>query len=198
MPGRCDKFKKTAQICLTDQRNETVAAPKSVMGDESGFTVVELLIVIVITMMLALMAVPNLLDSRLAANEATAISLLQNINRAEVSYRTAYPTRGFAAKLADLGGAKPCIPGPSSACLIDKVLSEGAMSGYNFAALGTRQAATGVYQDYTAGAAPAAYGQSGVRLFCSMSDAILRYSANWTHSTTPPNTTECLAESVLE
>ena len=193
------RIQETARICVThDRPNETGRAAKSTMADESGFTVVELLIVIVVAMMFALIAVPNLLHSRLAANEATAISSIQNINRAEVSYRTAYPARGFAANLADLGGAKPCIPGPSSACLIDTPLGEGAMSGYNFAALGTRQAANGVYQDYAAGAAPAAYGQSGVRLFCSMADAILRYSANLTHSTTPPNTTECLAETVLE
>jgi type IV pilus assembly protein PilA len=196
---RRKKSKRRRSLRVTyDRPNETGRAPKSAMGDESGFTLVELLIVIVVTMMLALIAVPKLLHSRLAANEATAISSIQNINRAEVSYRSTYPARGFAANLADLGGAKPCIPRPSCACLIDTRLGEGAMSGYNFAAFGSRQAANGAYQDYTAAAAPAAYGQSGVRLFCSMSDAILRYSANLTHSTTPPNATECLSETVLE
>ena len=196
---RRKKPAKTALFCVIwDNDNHVATAPSSVMADQCGFTLVELLILVVIVMMVALIAVPNLLHSRVAANEATAISSIQNINRAEVSYQAAYPTHGFADKLAELGGGKPCTPSPSSACIIDKRLSEGALSGYNFAVLGTRQAANGIFQDYTAGAAPATYGQSGVRLFCSMSDAVLRYSANPTHSTTPPGTPECLAEAVLE
>ena len=199
MHERRKKTEKTAQIYAScGNAHHPAKAPTSTIANQCGFTLAELLLVVVIVMLIGTTAVPALLHSRLAANEAAGISSIQNINRAEVSYQAAYPTRGFAAKLADLGGAKPCTPSPSSACLIDKLLAEGAMGGYNFAAVGTRQAANGVYQDYTAGAAPASYGQSGVRLFCSMSDAVLRYSANPTHRTTPPGTTECLAEAVLE
>jgi type II secretory pathway pseudopilin PulG len=196
---RRKKTEKTAQIYVScGNPHHPAKASTSTIANPCGFSLAELLVVVVIVMLVGMTAVPSLLHSRLAANEAASISSIRNINRAEVSYQAAYPTRGFAAKLVDLGGAKPCTPSPSSACLIDKLLGEGAMGGYNFAAVGTRQAANGVYQDYTAGAAPVSYGQSGVRLFCSMSDAVLRYSANPTHSTTPPATTECLAEAVLE
>ena len=163
-----------------------------------GFTLSELLIAIVIILIVAALAVPNLLHSRLAANEAAAVSSIQTINHAEVAYQTTYPTHGFAARLADLGGNKPCSPSPASACLIDKLLTDGVKNGYNFAAAGTRRATNGIYMDYAAGAAPAAYGKSGVRLFCSTSDAVLRYSANAGHTTVPPDWNECKAEADLE
>ena len=199
MHERRKKTEKTAQIYVScGNAHHPGKAPANTIAKQCGFSLAELLLVVAIVMLVGMTAVPSLLHSRLAANEAAGISSIQNINRAEVSYQAAYPTRGFAGQLADLGGAKPCIPSPSAACLIDKSLAEGAWGGYNFAAVGTRQAANGVYQDYTAGAAPASYGQSGVRLFCSMSDAVLRYSANPTHRTTPPGPTECVAEAVLE
>ena len=163
-----------------------------------GFTLTELLIAIVIILIVAALAVPNLLHSRLAANEAAAVSSIQSINRAEVAYQAAYPTHGFAAKLPDLGGSKPCSPSPAAACLIDQLLTDGVKNGYNLAAVGSRQAANGVYMDYVAGAAPVSYGKSGVRLFCSMSDGVLRYSANPGRTTVPPNPEECRAEAELE
>jgi type II secretory pathway pseudopilin PulG len=194
-----EKLGQFVRICAFFQHaNHAAVAPKTAQSVDCGFTRIELLIVMIIVMIGGVIAVPSLLDSRLAANEAAAISSIQNINRAQVAYQAAYPTRGFAATLADLGGAKPCTPGPSSACLIDAHLGEGVMSGHNFVVIGTKHATNGVYQDYTAGAAPATYGQTGVRLFCSTSDGILRYSANPRHSSTPPNTTECLAETPLE
>ena len=163
-----------------------------------GFTLAELLIAIAIILIVAALAIPNLLHSRLAANEAAAVSDIQSINRAEVAYQAAYPTHGFAARLSDLGGSKPCSPSPASACLIDKLLTGGVKNGYNFAADGTRRAANGIYMDYAASAAPAQYGTTGVRLFCSTSDKVLRYSANPQHRTVPPDWSECKAEADLE
>jgi len=168
------------------------------MGTEKGFTLTELLIVIGMILVLAALAIPNLLHSKIAANEASAVSAIQTINHAEVSYQAAYPTRGFAASLADLGGSKPCVPNPASACLIDNLLASGTKNGYDFAAMGTTQAANGVLMDYTAGAAPVTYNETGVQLFCSTSDAVIRYSANSGRSTTPPDPAQCSQETPLE
>lgn len=168
------------------------------MNAARGFSLTELLIAIAVILIVAALAVPNLLHSRLAANEAAAVSSVQDVNRAEAAYQAAYPTHGFAARLSDLGGSKPCVASPGSACLIDPLLTSGVKNGYNFAAVGTRQAANGIYMDYVVGAAPAEYGHSGVRLFCSTSDAVLRYSANPGHTSVPPNWDQCKAEADLE
>jgi type IV pilus assembly protein PilA len=163
-----------------------------------GFTIIELLIAIVIILIIAALAIPRLLHSRLAANEADAVASIKNINTAEFAYQAAYPTRGFAAQLSYLAGTQPCKPSPTSACLLDKSLAGGVKNGYSFTATATRQAENGIFTDYAAGGAPIAYGESGVRLFCSMSDGVLRYSANPTHTTVPPNAPQCQAEPPLE
>jgi len=163
-----------------------------------GFTIIELLIAIVIILIIAALAIPKLLHSRLAANEADAVASIKSINAAEVAYQAAYPTRGFAAQLSYMAGTQPCKPSPTSACLLDKSLASGAKNGYSFSAIGTKQTANGLYLDYAAGGSPIAYGDTGVRLFCSTSDGVLRYSANPSHSMVPPNASQCQAEPPLE
>src|SRR5437588_3654059 len=163
-----------------------------------GFTIIELVIAIVIILIIAALAVPKLLHSRQAANEADAVASIKSINAAEVAYQATYPTQGFAAQLSYLAGAQPCKPSSASACLLDKSLASGVKNGYSFGAIGTKQTANGIYMDYAAGGAPVAYGETGVRLFCSTSDGVLRYSANPSHSTAPPNASQCQAEPPLE
>src|SRR5437879_4789453 len=102
--------------------NSRYAKGKGMRDSMRGFTLIELLIVIAIILIIAAMAIPNLLHSRIAANEASAVSSIRSINSAEVSYQAAYPTHGYAAKLADLGGGSPCTPSPTSACLVDRFL----------------------------------------------------------------------------
>jgi type IV pilus assembly protein PilA len=166
--------------------------------NQSGFTLAELLLTVAIIAIMAAIASPSLLRSRIAANEATAISSLQAINRAQGTYRATYPEKGFATRLSDLGGAAPCHPSPTSACLIDVRLARGVKSGYSFSLNGSNRTASGVYMDYMAGAAPLAYDQSGVRLFCSTSDSVICFSANQSHSSVPPDAAQCRAEAPLE
>jgi type IV pilus assembly protein PilA len=168
------------------------------MPAEKGLTLTELLIAIGIVLIVAALAIPNFLRSKIAANEAAAVSAIQTINRAEVSYQATYPTKGFAGRLRNLGGVKPCTPDPNSACLIDNTLANGMKNGYTFASVGITPAINGVLTDYTAGAAPAEYDKTGLRLFCSTSNAVIRYSANPQHSMVPPGPAECPRETPLE
>ena len=67
-----------------------------------GFSLIELLIVVAIILIIAAIAIPNLLRSRIAANEASAVGSLRTLNTAEITYNTTYPTIGFACSLGVL------------------------------------------------------------------------------------------------
>jgi prepilin-type N-terminal cleavage/methylation domain-containing protein len=151
------------------------------MQKQKGFSLIELLIVVAIILIIAAIAIPNLLRARMAANESSAVASVRTITTGEVTYQTAYPQVGYADKLLDLGGAlgAACVPSSTTACLIDSVLANNGnpansgKSGYSFttgAGTKTGQLNTG----YTVLAAPLTINQTGIRGFCAEEDAVVR------------------------
>ena len=143
------------------------------MRKQEGFSLIELLIVVAIILIIAAIAIPNLLRARMAANESSAVASIRTINTGMVTYNSTYPTVGFAGTLAALGApaGAACTPLSTQACLIDSVLSAGTKSGYTFAATG---AGGPPATTYYATAVPVTANQTGIRSFCSYEDAVVR------------------------
>jgi len=160
---------------------------------QKGFSLIELLIVVAIILIIAAIAIPNLLRSKMAANEASAVASCRTINTAEVVYSSTYNTPGvFSTDMPSLSdGASPgfCsgnpVPTSTSACLIDPALAAATAvtkgkSGYFF----TYAQATGTYSLL---ASPVSVNSTGVRFFFTDQTVVIRANAGSaaTNTSTP-------------
>jgi prepilin-type N-terminal cleavage/methylation domain-containing protein len=135
---------------------------------QKGFSLIELLIVVAIILIIAAIAIPNLLRAKIAANEASAVGSLRTLNTACIAFSTSYGQ--FPQALTNLGPiATNGTASSTSADLIDSVLAAGSKSGYTFAyTAGTAN------QSYTLTATPITVGQTGQRMFFSDQSGVIR------------------------
>ena len=152
---------------------------------QKGFSLIELLIVVAIILIIAAIAIPNLVRAKMAANEASAVASLRTYNTSIVAYETTYQTAP-STNLSALGPAST--PSSTAADLVDSLLGSATAvkSGYSFTyAAGTAQ--NGIITTYTITALPS-NSSTGQRKFFTDQSGVIRATTDGstpTASSTP-------------
>ena len=148
-----------------------------------GFSLIELLIVVAIILIIAAIAIPNLLRSRIAANQASAVGSLRTLNTAEITYSSTYNT-GFTTTMTYLApDPTGNTPNATAAGLIDSVLASGAKSGYNFAYSMGATDSTGRVNTYAFTAVPVS-NNTGTNYYYTDQSGVIRQNSTTTAGST--------------
>ncbi len=141
---------------------------------QGGFSLVELLIVISVILIIAAIAIPNFIRSKMRANESGAVQNLRTITTANTVYAITYGI-GFSTTLPRLGG-NSVIVDSTAAGLIDSVLSTGTKAGYSYTYTVTVTGAGGNVVSYAVTAEPTTVGSTGERYFYTDQRCIIRFN----------------------
>jgi len=139
-----------------------------------GFSLIELLIVVAIILIIAAIAIPNFLRSKMLANETAAVAACKKILTAQVAYSTTFGG-GFSELLEQLG--PPPVGTPVStdrAGLLDEILTGGTKHGYVFTYTSYDNNGDGQYEAFELVAVPTAYNVTGVRSFFINNSGVVR------------------------
>ncbi|MBZ5642312.1 MAG: prepilin-type N-terminal cleavage/methylation domain-containing protein [Acidobacteriia bacterium] len=166
---------------MSGQQVQTGAAKAN--RRKAGFSLIELLIVVAVILIIAAIAIPNFIRSKMMANEAAAVQNSRNITTAEVVYSTTYGI-GFSPSLTSLGGNSAVVD-QNNAGLIDSVLGAGAKSGYSFTYNVLTQDALGHVTGYSLNADPL-NANTGTRHFYTDQTSVIRANETTTAGATDP------------
>jgi type IV pilus assembly protein PilA len=148
-----------------------------------GFSLIELLIVVTIILIIAAIAIPNLMRSKIQANETAAVGALKALTEGALLYSNSY--NSFPHSLSDLGPAATGTPASAaSSDLIDSVLASGVKSGYRFTYVPGETDPAGNVLSYTITASPVLPGSTGQRSFFTDPSGTTRSTANGTADST--------------
>ena len=170
MNGPWNALFKIGNKALVETIKIVSLAESQMRRKQTGFSLIELLIVVAIILIIAAIAIPNFLASRMAANESSAVQETRAITTAEVVYNTQYQI-GYSALLTDLGDNGPITS--TSAGLIDSILAGGNKSGYSFTYVPLNVDAAGHFQSYGLNANPMNPGYSGRKYFYTDQTAVI-------------------------
>ena len=153
------------------------------MRRQKGFSLIELLIVVAIILIIAAIAIPNLMRAKMAANTSSAAASERTIVTGEIAYFAAFPTIGYTTTLVTLGSTigAACSPSSGTACLIDSNLANNGTpansgkSGYTFVETGSNNGsgAAAVNNQFITSAAALAL-TTGTTAFCAVDDGVVR------------------------
>jgi hypothetical protein len=151
-------------------KGDGMATAGLVMG-YGAFAVIPFILII------AAIAIPNLLRARMSANEASAAQMVREIDTAEITYRSTYPDIGYTCTLSDLGGKDgSSSPSAKRAQLLTDRVASGEVTGYRFELHNCVNSEADGHK-YQVVAYPVVRNQTGVRAFCSDETAVVRVDA---------------------